>query len=148
MTEELLKEAEVLVNEDVEEEIEFDFLKEIVLVNDAGVERTVYAPKVVPGRVYRKAISLQYQTRQRMFKNDGQGKYEKDDEGKYIPIEATEEGELEILELQEKFFVEYFNNQFTVEELRDGLDARHYQETLDHAYNSALGNPTVEVKKK
>ncbi len=148
MTEELLKEAEVLVEESNEEEIEFDFLKEIELANDAGVTRTVYAPNIVPGRVYRKAISLQYQTRQRMYKNDGKGKYEKDEKGHYIPLEATEESELELLELQEKFLVEYFNNQFTVEELRDGLDARKYQETLDHAYNSALGNPTVEVKKK
>ncbi len=148
MTEELLKEAENLVEENVEEEVEYEFLKEIVLVNSAGAERTVTAPKVVPGRVYRKAISLQYKTRKLMYKNDGKGKYERDEEGYLVPSESTEESDLQALDLYEEFIVEYFNNQFTVDELREGLDARHYQETLTHAYQSALGNPTVEVKVK
>ncbi|WJP97063.1 phage tail assembly chaperone G [Macrococcus bovicus] len=135
---------------EVKEEVkapEFEFLKEVTLVNAAGAENVVRAPKVVPGRVYRQAISLGYKERKLMFKNDGQGKYERDEDGNFIPNEPTEEAELELLDLYEKFFVEYFNNQFTVEELRDGLDAREYQETLNHAYYSAMGNPTVLVKK-
>jgi len=131
----------------LEQEVEKDFLKEITLVNSAGAERTITAPKVIPGRVYRKAISLGYKERKLTYKNDGKGKYELDEEGNFIPERFTEEKELELLSVYEEFIVEYFNNQFTVEELQDGLDARIYQETLLHAYHSALGNRTVPVKK-
>ncbi|UTH13294.1 phage tail assembly chaperone G [Macrococcus equipercicus] len=143
--------TEVVNNEvEVKEEVkapEFEFLKEVTLENAHGAERTITAPRTVPGRVYRKAISLGYKERKLMYKNDGEGKYERDEEGRFIPNEPTEEAELELLDLYENFFVEYFNNQFTVEELREGLDARKYQETLNHAYYSAMGNPTVPVKK-
>ncbi|MGK0575505.1 phage tail assembly chaperone G [Macrococcus capreoli] len=129
------------------EEVERDFLKEITLVNSAGAERTITAPKVIPGRVYRKAISLGYKERKLTYKNDGQGNYEYDEDGNLIPAGFTEEKELELLGAYEEFFVEYFNNQFTIEELQEGLDARVYQETLLQAYHSALGNRIVPVKK-
>ncbi|TDM47745.1 hypothetical protein ETI08_01020 [Macrococcoides goetzii] len=136
--------AEVVETNEVEE---LGFLEEITLVNDKGAERTITAPRVVPGRVFRAAKSLGYKERQLIFKNDGKGKYEKDEDGNYIPNESTEEIELGVVDLYENFIVEYFNNQFTVDELREGLDARKYEETLMFAYTSALGNPMVPKKK-
>ena len=126
---------------------ELGFLEEITLVNDKGAERKITAPRVIPGRVFRLAKSLGYKERQLMFKNDGKGNYEKDEEGNFIPNEATEELDLAIIDLYENFIVEYFNGQFTVDELREGLDARKYEETLMFAYASALGNPMVPKKK-
>lgn len=128
---------------ETEKEQELGFLEEITLVNDKGAERKITAPRVIPGRVFRAAKSLGYKERQLMFKNDGKGNYEKDEEGNFIPNEATEELDLAIIDLYENFIVEYFNGQFTVDELREGLDARKYEETLMFAYASALGNPIV-----
>ena len=128
---------------ETEKEQELGFLEEITLVNDKGAERKITAPRVIPGRVFRAAKSLGYKERQLMFKNDGKGNYEKDEEGNFIPNEATEKLDLAIIDLYENFIVEYFNGQFTVDELREGLDARKYEETLMFAYASALGNPIV-----
>ena len=136
----MTEENKVVETNEVEE---LGFLEEITLVNDKGAERKITAPRVIPGRVFRAAKSLGYKERQLMFKNDGKGNYEKDEEGNFIPNEATEELDLAIIDLYENFIVEYFNGQFTVDELREGLDARKYEETLMFAYASALGNRIV-----
>lgn len=138
---------EVVETVEAVEKEELGFLEEIVLVNEKGAERTITAPRVIPGRVFRAAKSLGYKERQLLFKNDGKGNYEKDEDGNYVPNESSEEIDFAIIDLYEKFIVEYFNNQFTVDELREGLDARKYEETLMYAYTSALGNRMVPKKK-
>lgn len=126
---------------------ELGFLEEITLVNDKGVKNTYRTPEHISGRLYKEAKRLTYLEKKLQFKNNGKGQFDKDENGDLIPFEATEEIAAQIEELYENFIVKYFKDQFTLEELREGLDARIYEETLVYAHLSALGNRIVPKKK-
>ncbi|KAA1039117.1 hypothetical protein ERX35_007835 [Macrococcus equipercicus] len=145
MTKELLN-TEVEVATEKSEEVELGFVESITLVNNKGAKRVIKAPESVPGHVYREAIKLQYEEKKLNFKHDGKENYERDEEGKLIPVVFTFETEEKILNLYENLAVMYFNDQFTLEELQNGLDARKYQGTLTQIFASALGNAIVPLE--
>lgn len=136
------------VEENVEETELFDFVKSITLWNPKTGKKEYHAPESVTGRVYKQAVSLQYEEKKLSYKHDGKENYEKDEDGNLIPVPLSLEIEMKTQELYENLVVAYFHNQFTLEELQDGLDARHYQETLIQVLMSALGNRIVPVKKQ